>query len=106
MIRFVIVLALVMTGATAVHADAPDYVTAEIRGTLTFESGRGYYVAVKTMRVWLRISEDKIRARQLDSLARKTVIVRGPLHQMEANTNASVPPLGLYLDDFTIEPGK
>src|SRR5947199_9092475 len=47
-------------------------IKAEVRGTLRFESGRGYFIAVKPankteqdMRVWLWISENKVLVRKL-----------------------------------------
>src|SRR5436190_22702067 len=50
-------------------------IKAEVRGTLRFESGRGYFIAVKPankteqeMRVWLWISEQKRLVRKLEGL--------------------------------------
>ena len=97
------------------RADAPkpaDYIKAEIRGTLVFEHGTGAYVSIKAagkpeIRVWLWISENKVLARQIESLTGKAVVVRGTIHQMDANTRTSVPPLGLYVEgDLAIEAAK
>jgi hypothetical protein len=83
-----------------------DRLTAEVLGTLRFESGRGYFVAVKrettSVNVWLQISEDKVMARKLSSLVGKKVTVRGDLYQMPENATASVPKLGLYSQRFEI----
>jgi hypothetical protein len=85
-------------------------IKAEVRGTLRFESGRGYFIAVKPanekeqeMRVWLWISEDKVLVRQLQGLTGKEVIAKGKLGQMPEGVGASVPPLGMYLSRFEIE---
>ena len=86
-------------------------IRAEVRGTLRFENGRGYFIAVKPadkakeeMRVWLRAAEDKVLVRQLQGLSGKEVIAKGELVQMPANVRASVPPLGVYLrHGFAIE---
>jgi len=86
-------------------------IRAEVRGTLRFENGRGYFIAVKPagkvkeeMRVWLRAAEDKVLVRQLQGLSGKEVIAKGELAQMPANVRASVPPLGVYLrHGFAIE---
>jgi hypothetical protein len=86
-------------------------IKAEVRGTLRFESGRGYFIAVKPadkaeqeMRVWLRAAEDKVLVRQLEGLSGKEVTAKGKLAQMPATVRASVPPLGLYLrHGFAIE---
>ena len=86
-------------------------IQAEVRGTLHFENGRGYFIAVKPagktapeMRVWLQAPEDKALVRQLQGLNGKQVIAKGELIQMPANVRASVPPLGIYLRyGFTIE---
>ena len=83
---------------------------ADVRGTLNFESGRGYFISVKPadkveqeMRVWLRVSEDKVLVRQLQGLTGKEVIAKGKLGQMPEGVGASVPPLGMYLSRFEIE---
>lgn len=109
MTRFL--LAVMLAAATPAIAQADpagqaDYVRAEIRGTLTFEAGRGYVVTVKTTRVWLRISENKVLVRQLESLTNKTVTVRGALQQMDTTSRGSVPSGALYVDDFTIDAAK
>jgi hypothetical protein len=87
-------------------------IQAEVRGTLHFESGRGYFISVKPadeaeqeMRVWLRAAENKELVRKLEGLDGKEVIAKGKLAQMPENVRASVPPLGIYLRyDFEIEP--
>jgi hypothetical protein len=86
-------------------------IQAEVRGTLHFESGRGYFISVKSpdeaeqeMRIWLRAAEDKVLVRKLEGLDGKEVIAKGKLAQMPENVRASVPPLGIYLRyDFEIE---
>jgi hypothetical protein len=87
-------------------------IQAEVRGTLHFESGRGWFIAVKPaekawreMRVWLRVTEDKVTVRKLEGLNGKEVTARGKLEQMPKGVGASVPPLGMYLrHGFEIEP--
>jgi uncharacterized protein YpmB len=106
-------LALTMSSVGA--AEKPDkaakeqYIKAEVRGTLHFESGRGYYIAVKPtdkadqeMRIWLWISEDKVLVRQLRELDGKQVIAKGELGQLPEGHKASVPPLGMYMGRFEI----
>ncbi|HEY0250239.1 MAG TPA: hypothetical protein VGC41_01890 [Kofleriaceae bacterium] len=101
--RWVIALALMLsTGARA----EPDHVVVDVRGTLSFEPGHGYYIEVKTApRVWLLVTEDKVLVRQLQSLTTKPIVVKGALHQMGANENAALPSRALYLDNFTVAPG-
>jgi hypothetical protein len=88
-----------------------DGITAEVRGTLRFESGRGYYVEAKAgdqaTRVWLRVSEDKVLVRRLEGLTGKRVVAKGPLGQMPEDVKGSVPPHALYLaTPFEIEAAK
>jgi hypothetical protein len=86
-------------------------INAEVRGTLHFESGRGYFISVKStdkaareMRVWLRAAESKVLVRKLQRLDGKEVIAKGKLEQMPEDVGASVPPLGIYLrHGFDIE---
>ena len=86
-------------------------INAEVRGTLHFESGRGYFISVKPtdkegweMRVWLRAAESKALVRKLQGLDGKDVIAKGKLEQMPGDVRASVPPLGIYLrHGFDIE---
>jgi hypothetical protein len=86
-------------------------INAEVRGTLHFESGRGYFIAVnptdrsgREMRVWLQAAESKPLVRLLQGLDGKEVIAKGKLEQMPADVGASVPPLGIYLrHSFEIE---
>ena len=49
-------------------------------------------------RVWLLVSEDNVLVRRLESRT------HGPLHPIAPNATASLPPLGLYVDDFTSQP--
>jgi hypothetical protein len=49
-------------------------IRAEVTGSLHFENGRGYFIALKPagkakeeMRVWLRAAEDKVLVRQLQT---------------------------------------
>jgi hypothetical protein len=86
------------------------YIKAEVRGTLQFQQGRGYFIGFKSEgasqrehRVWLRISEDKVLVRRLDGLMGKEVVAKGNLEQMPEDVQASVPPHGLYLQHFEIE---
>jgi len=79
-------------------------IQAAVRGTLHFESGRGYFIAVKpadkarrAMRVWLSVTEDKETVQKLVGLSGKEVTARGKLEQMPEDVGASVPPLGIYL---------
>jgi hypothetical protein len=79
-------------------------IQAAVRGTLQFESGRGYFIAVKpadkarrVMRVWLSVTEDKLTTGKLQGLNGKEVIARGKLEQLPEEVGASVPPLGIYL---------
>ena len=89
-------------------------IQAEVRGTLYFENGHGYFVTVKPadkaeqeLRVWLRAAEDKALVRQMQELTGKEVIAKGKLAQMPENVGANVPPLGIYLrHGFTIEGGE
>jgi hypothetical protein len=85
-------------------------IQAEVRGTLRFESGHGYYIAVKPfdkkekdMRVWLWISEDKVLVRQLQGLEGKEVLARGKLGQLPEGHHASIPPLAMYMGRFDIK---
>ena len=86
-------------------------IKADVRGTLRFESGRGYFISVKSgdqaereSRVWLQVSENKVLVRQLEGLTGKQVMAKGNLEQMADNVRASVPPLGIYLrHGFEIE---
>jgi hypothetical protein len=87
-----------------------DGIKAEVRGTLRFESGRGYFIAVRPakktereMRVWLWISENKALVRKLQGLDGKEVLVTGKLAQLPEGHHASVPPLGLYMSRFEIK---
>ena len=86
------------------------YIKAEVRGTLRFQEGRGYFIGFKSedapqreQRVWLRISEQKVLVRRLQGLTGKEVVAKGNLEQMPEDVGASVPPHGLYLRDFQIE---
>jgi hypothetical protein len=79
-------------------------VQAEVRGTLHFEHGRGYFLSVKSadkagyqMRVWLSVTEDKVTGRKLDELMGKEVTAKGKLEQMPEDVHGAVPPLGMYL---------
>jgi len=86
-------------------------IRAVVRGTLHFESGRGYFITVKTTdkaerktQVWLRAAEDKDLVRKMQGLNGKEVIARGNLAQMPKDVGANVPPLGIYLQHgFSIE---
>jgi hypothetical protein len=88
-------------------------IQAEVRGTLQFEHGHGYFITVKPadkaeseMRVWLRSGEDKALVRQMQELSGKEVSAKGELAQMPATVHSAVPPMGMYLrHGFTIEPG-
>jgi hypothetical protein len=111
----VFVSLLLLPGSSrAADKRAPDGVTAEVRGTLRFEEGRGYYVEMQPgedgrppERVWLRVSEDKAHVRRLEGLTGKRVEAKGPLGQMPESVKAAVPPHGLYLaSPFEIEPAK
>ncbi len=86
------------------------HIEARVRGTLDFEKGRGYFIAVmsgakgeRSSRVWLWISEDKVLVRMLDGLRGKEVVAWGNLEQMPADSHASVPPLGMYLGRLGFE---
>jgi hypothetical protein len=92
------------------RARGESFIKAEVRGTLRFETGHGYYIAVRSKgeaeretRVWLLICEDKVLVRQLQGLEGKQVRAEGDLEQMPDNVNAGVPPHGLYLGEFKIE---
>jgi hypothetical protein len=54
-------------------------------------------------RVWLRISEDKVTARLLESLKAKEVLAQGDLEQMPEAVHANVPPNGMYMSHFQIK---
>jgi hypothetical protein len=109
---FVSLLLLPVTSYGGEKPDATsDEITAEVRGTLRFEEGRGYYVEAKAgdqaTRVWLRISEDRDLVRRLEGLTGKRVVAKGPLGQMPEDVKGSVPPHGLYLaSPFKIEAAK
>ncbi len=104
-------LALTMSDEPAPQSDTKkDGIKAEVRGTLRFESGRGYFIAVRPankteqeMRVWLWISEDKVLVRKLQGLEGKEVLTTGKLAQLPEGHQASVPPLGLYMSRFEIK---
>ena len=86
-------------------------IQAEVRGTLHFENGHGYFVTVKPadkadqeMRVWLRAAEDKALVRKMQELSGKEVVAKGELAQVPATVHSAEPPLGMYLrHGFTIE---
>ena len=85
-------------------------IQAEVKGTLHFESGRGYFISVKPadktgreMRVWLRAAEDKALVGKLQGLDGKEVLATGKLAQLPEGHRASVPPLGLYMNRFEIK---
>jgi hypothetical protein len=79
-------------------------IQAVVRGTLHFESGRGYFLSVRKTRVWLRVAEDKALVWELEGLKGKEVIATGDLTQMPQDVRASVPPMGMYLQPgFRIE---
>src|ERR1700722_10845780 len=108
-------LACIASVAWAQEKETPvdknmDSIKAEVRGILRFEDGRGYFISVKSAekperenRVWLWISEDKVTARQLESLKAKEVLAQGNLEQMPEAVHANVPPNGMYLDKFQIK---
>jgi hypothetical protein len=95
-------------------AKAGPGISAEVRGTLRFENGRGYFITVpaeekggRQTRVWLQVAEDKVLVRKLQGLDGKDVTAKGKLAQMPKDVGSSVPPLGLYLaNGFTIEATK
>jgi hypothetical protein len=96
-------------GAARVSAGG-QHIAVEVKGVLRFESGRGYFIAVKSAdradpenRVWLWISENKTLVRRLEQLTDKTVVAKGNLEQMPATTKASVPALDMYLSRFEID---
>jgi hypothetical protein len=85
-------------------------IQAEVRGTLHFEHGHGYFIAVKPanasekeLRVWLWISENKVLVRKLEGLDGKEVIAKGKLAQLPEGHKTSIPELGLYVSRFEIE---
>jgi hypothetical protein len=89
-------------------------IKAEVSGQLKFENGRGYYILTREAkqgkahptetRVWLWVSENKVLVRELQGLMGKEVVATGPLYQMPAETQTSIPPLGMYLPEgFKIE---
>jgi hypothetical protein len=84
---------------------------AKVTGILYFEPGHGYFISANphadaSNRVWLSISEQKMLVRDLENLQGKFVEASGPLKQMSANTKAAIPPLSMYLSDFSIAPAK
>lgn len=92
------------------QADNDDGIKAEVRGTLRFESGCGYFIAVNPLsdreyetQVWLWISEDKVLVRKLQRLNGKSVIAKGKLAQLSKGHRTSVPPLGMYVSRFEIK---
>jgi hypothetical protein len=81
-----------------------------VRGTLRFESGRGYFIAAKPankteqeMRVWLWIPEDGVVVRKLEGLDGKEALAMGKFAQLPEGRQTSVPPLGLYMSRFEIK---
>ena len=88
----------------------PQFIRTEIRGTLNFREGRGYFVEVPSTsfpnektEVWIWISENRRLLRLLESMLGKSVIVRGNLEQMPSTVEAAVPKKGIYVTDFEIE---
>jgi hypothetical protein len=80
-------------------------IQAVVRGTLHFESGRGYFLSMQPVdkagretRVWLQVPEDKALVRELQGLKGREVIATGDLAQMPQDVGASVPPMGMYLE--------
>jgi len=112
-----IIAALTFPSSTAVSGNRESQadknrsvIKAEVRGTLRFQHGNGYFIAVSSNanpgsenRVWLRISEDKVLVRRLEGLMEKEVIANGELEQMPENVRTSVPPNGMYLRNVEIE---
>jgi hypothetical protein len=103
-------LAVAPMAPGSVPGAVEEFIKAEVRGTLRFEAGHGYYISVhskaepeRETRVWLRISENKVLVRQLQGLMGKHVRAEGNLEQMPDDVQASVPARGLYLLQFQIE---
>lgn len=102
-------LFLIFSNSPAQDLGDPQFIRAEVRGTLNFRDGHGYFVEVSSSNflnekteVWLRVAEDKVLVRRLQSVLRKTVIVRGRLEQFPSNVTSGVPPGGIYMLDFEI----
>jgi hypothetical protein len=85
-------------------------IQADVRGTLNFESGWGYFISVKPadkaeqeVRVWLLVTEDKELVERLERLTGKEVIAKGKLGQIPEGVRTSVPPRGVYMSPFEIK---
>src|SRR6478735_12232661 len=101
---------LFVIGVYSQAAGESFYVKAEVRGTLNFREGRGYFVEVPSkdfpkerIEVWLNITGDKVLGRQLQQMTGKTVVVRGRLEQLPSNVTTSIPSKGIYICSFEIE---
>jgi hypothetical protein len=72
--------------SSPVAAAAGDYIKVAVKGKLTFEQGRGYFIEVRlqedpprTCKLSLVIPEDKVLVRKLERFTGKAVIVSGYL---------------------------
>jgi len=86
------------------------YVKVEVRGTLNFRDGKGYFVEVpstafpkESIEIWLDVSEDKLLVRRLQQMMGKTVVVRGQLDELPSNVTTPVPRRRIYIRRFEIE---
>ena len=87
-------------------------IRAEVRGTLLTGKSGGYFLSVKhagagvpELKVWLLFSADKVTGRRLEKLLGREIIARGRLEQVPEGTQRPViPPRGMYLLSFEVEP--
>jgi len=86
------------------------YVKVEVRGTLNFRDGKGYFVEApstafpkESIEIWLDVSEDKLLVRRLQQMMGKNVVVRGQLDELPSNVTTPVPRRRIYIRRFEIE---
>ena len=89
-------------------ADSFLEIRATVTGVLNFEASSGYFISAGPHpdighTVWLSIGENKVVTRKLDNLKGYMVDATGKLEQMDSNRRGSIPPLAMYMSDFSIE---
>jgi len=98
------------TRLTQLRAKEAGAIKAEVTGILRFENGMGAFISVRYTyepdrenRVYLRYTEDKVSAKNVDALMGKRVVARGALRQLPEGVRTSVPPHAMYMDQPELE---
>ncbi len=91
-----------------ISADSFLEIRATVTGVLNFETGYGYFISAGPHpdlghTVWLWIGENKVVTRKLDNLKGYMVDATGKLEQTDPHWRGSIPPLAMYMSDFSIE---